>query len=78
MYKKYSISILSGVGLCVVGRQVHEALSYNKFIGTDLARGGFRDKSRLTQGEERAGKRAMTTSLLCAFVVLGGSGGSSY
>lgn len=69
---------MSVVGLCLVGRHVHEALSYDQFIGTDVAEGGCRDKPRLTHGEERAGRIAVTTSLLRAFAVLGGSGGSSH
>lgn len=71
----YFIHILSGVGLCLIGRHVHEGFSYNQFIGTDVAQVAVEMNQDLHM--ERADRIAVTTSVLCVVVEMGGSGGSS-
>lgn len=54
--------MLSGVELCLVGSRVHEALSNNQIIGTDVAGCGCRDKPRFIYGEQWADTAAVTAS----------------
>ncbi|GAB0184908.1 hypothetical protein GRJ2_000956100 [Grus japonensis] len=57
------------------GRHVHEGFSYNQFIGTDVAQVAVEMNQDLHM--ERADRIAVTTSVLCVVVEMGGSGGSS-